>query len=126
MENPPLAGETFAKLLRMKRNIKEIPFGEIRRVLIRSANWVGDAVMSLPAIASIRLSFPGAKISILAKPWVGDLPFFCRTPLRLHGSLSWQEFQKEPDTAPMDEASCSRTRSPLMPPSKEGIKSTII
>ena len=73
MENPPLAGETFAKLLRMKRNIKEIPFGEIRRVLIRSANWVGDAVMSLPAIASIRLSFPGAKISILAKPWVGDL-----------------------------------------------------
>ncbi len=57
----------------MIRKMKEIPFGEIRRVLIRSANWVGDAVMSLPAIASIRLSFPGAKISILAKPWVGDL-----------------------------------------------------
>lgn len=73
MENASLAGETFAKLLRMIEKNKEIPFGKIRRVLIRSANWVGDAVMSLPAIASIRLSFPEAKISILAKPWVGDL-----------------------------------------------------
>lgn len=51
----------------------EIPFGEIRKVLIRSANWVGDAVMSLPAIASIRQGFPRAQISILAKPWVSDL-----------------------------------------------------
>jgi heptosyltransferase-2 len=57
----------------MMKVTKEIPFGEIRRVLIRSANWVGDAVMSLPAIASIRVSFPRAKIVILAKPWVADL-----------------------------------------------------
>ena len=48
-------------------------FKGARKILIRSANWVGDAVMSLPAIASARLSFPGAEISILAKPWVGEL-----------------------------------------------------
>ena len=51
----------------------EIRFPDIKRVLIRSANWVGDAVMSLPAIASVRESLPRAEISILARPWVGDL-----------------------------------------------------
>ncbi len=45
----------------------------IRKILIRSANWVGDAVMSLPAIASVRLTFPQAKIFILAKPWVAEI-----------------------------------------------------
>lgn len=45
----------------------------ITRILIRSANWVGDAVMSLPAIASVRLTFPQAKISILAKHPVAEL-----------------------------------------------------
>ena len=45
----------------------------IRKVLIRSANWVGDAVMSLPAIASVRRTLPRAEISILAKPWVAEI-----------------------------------------------------
>jgi len=51
----------------------KIIFPDIKKVLIRSANWVGDTIMSLPAIASIRLSFPQAEISILAKPWVAGL-----------------------------------------------------
>jgi heptosyltransferase-2 len=46
---------------------------EVRKILIRSANWVGDAVMSLPALASVRQSFPRAEIYILAKPWVAGL-----------------------------------------------------
>jgi len=50
-----------------------IPFLNVQKVLIRSANWVGDAIMSLPAIASVRLSFPRAKIFILAKPWVAEI-----------------------------------------------------
>jgi heptosyltransferase-2 len=45
----------------------------IRKVLIRSANWVGDAVMSLPAIASVRRTLPQAEIFILAKPWVAEI-----------------------------------------------------
>jgi heptosyltransferase-2 len=43
------------------------------RVLIRSANWVGDVVMSLPAIRAIRAQFPHAELVVLAKPWVADL-----------------------------------------------------
>jgi heptosyltransferase II len=46
---------------------------KIRRVLVRTANWVGDAVMTLPALASIREGLPGRHIAVLAKPWVADL-----------------------------------------------------
>ncbi|KPK88631.1 MAG: hypothetical protein AMJ94_14550, partial [Deltaproteobacteria bacterium SM23_61] len=54
------------------------PWGGVRRILIRSANWVGDAVMSLPAIASVCGGLPRAEVTVLAKPWVGDL--FCAFP----------------------------------------------
>ncbi len=40
---------------------------------MRATNWVGDAVMSLPALRAIRERFPAAEISILAKPWVAGL-----------------------------------------------------
>jgi heptosyltransferase-2 len=43
------------------------------KILVRATNWVGDAVMSLPALRALRQRFPGAEISILAKPWVADL-----------------------------------------------------
>lgn len=43
------------------------------RILVRATNWVGDAVMSLPALRVLRERFPRAEISILAKPWVAEL-----------------------------------------------------
>ena len=43
------------------------------KILVRATNWVGDAVMSLPALRALRERFPQARISILAKPWVADL-----------------------------------------------------
>ena len=46
---------------------------EFSKILIRATNWVGDAVMCLPALAAIRKRYPAARISILAKPWVADL-----------------------------------------------------
>jgi heptosyltransferase II len=46
---------------------------EFSNILVRATNWVGDAVMSLPALQALRGRFPGARISILAKPWVADL-----------------------------------------------------
>ena len=46
---------------------------EPRRILIRSTNWIGDAVMSLPALRAIRARFPAAEIAVLARPWVADL-----------------------------------------------------
>jgi len=46
---------------------------EFSNILIRATNWVGDAVMSLPALGAIRARFPKAHIAVLAKPWVADL-----------------------------------------------------
>jgi len=43
------------------------------RILIRVTNWLGDAVMSLPAIRAVRANYPKAEISLLAKPSVADL-----------------------------------------------------
>lgn len=42
-------------------------------ILIRATNWVGDAIMALPAIRAVRLKFPEARISIVARPYVADL-----------------------------------------------------
>src|SRR5436305_10854609 len=44
-----------------------------REILVRATNWVGDAVMSVPALQALRAEYPGARISILAKPWVAGL-----------------------------------------------------
>ena len=44
-----------------------------RRILVRATNWVGDAVLSLPALAAIRDCFPGSHIAVLARPWVAGL-----------------------------------------------------
>ena len=43
------------------------------KILVRAPNWVGDAVMCLPALEAIRKRHPDAQISILARPWVIDL-----------------------------------------------------
>jgi heptosyltransferase II len=43
------------------------------KILVRATNWVGDAVMSLPALAAIRESFSKAEIAVLARPWVADI-----------------------------------------------------
>jgi heptosyltransferase II len=43
------------------------------RILIRSTNWVGDAIMALPALRAVRARFPEAEITILAKPYVAFL-----------------------------------------------------
>jgi heptosyltransferase-2 len=46
---------------------------QFQNILVRATNWVGDAVMSLPALRALRERFPEAQITILAKPWVADL-----------------------------------------------------
>ena len=43
------------------------------RVVVRATNWLGDAVMSLPAIRAIREVFPHAHVAVVARPWVADL-----------------------------------------------------
>ena len=46
------------------------------KILVRAANWVGDAVLSLPALRAIRERNPEAHIAVLARPWVAGL--YCR------------------------------------------------
>jgi heptosyltransferase-2 len=43
------------------------------KVLVRATNWLGDAVMSLPAIRAIRQVFPHALLAVLARPSVAGL-----------------------------------------------------
>jgi heptosyltransferase-2 len=43
------------------------------KILIRATNWVGDAIMALPALRAVRARFPEAEIAILARPYVADI-----------------------------------------------------
>jgi heptosyltransferase-2 len=43
------------------------------KILVRATNWIGDAIMSLPALRALRQRFPDAEITVLAKPWVAAL-----------------------------------------------------
>ncbi len=43
------------------------------KILVRATNWVGDAVMALPALEAIRRREPRAHIAVLARPWVAEL-----------------------------------------------------
>jgi len=54
-------------------NIKKLPREDIDRILIRGTNWIGDAILTLPAVASIRATYPQAHIAMLVKPWVADI-----------------------------------------------------
>ncbi len=45
----------------------------ISRILIRSTNWIGDAVMTTPAMEAVRATFPHAKITVVAPPAVAEL-----------------------------------------------------
>ncbi len=42
-------------------------------VLVRGVNWVGDAVMTMPAIRALRAAMPGRRMTLLVKPWVAGL-----------------------------------------------------
>ena len=45
----------------------------VAKVLVRATNWLGDAVMSLPAVRAMRQVFPDARLAVVARPWVADL-----------------------------------------------------
>lgn len=43
------------------------------KILIRATNWVGDAIMALPALRAVRGRFSDSTIAIVARPYVADL-----------------------------------------------------
>src|SRR5437763_797887 len=47
--------------------------GAAMKVMLRATNWVGDAVMSLPALSALRAARPQDEIVVVARPWVANL-----------------------------------------------------
>ncbi|HRR57007.1 MAG TPA: lipopolysaccharide heptosyltransferase II [Acidobacteriota bacterium] len=42
-------------------------------MVVRATNWVGDVVMSLPALKELRRLFPNTHLAVVARKWVADL-----------------------------------------------------
>lgn len=45
----------------------------IERVVVRGTNWVGDAMMTVPALRALRRLLPHAHITLAARPWAHRL-----------------------------------------------------
>jgi heptosyltransferase II len=45
---------------------QEVP----KNILVRSPNWVGDALLTTPAIHCMKNQFPDSQITVLGRPWV--------------------------------------------------------
>lgn len=43
------------------------------KIMVHVPNWIGDAVISLPALEALRRRYPSAEIVLVAKPWVSEL-----------------------------------------------------
>jgi len=43
------------------------------RIAVRVPNWIGDSVLSIPAIKSLKKNFPSSNIFIVSKSWVKDV-----------------------------------------------------
>ncbi|MGD9344267.1 MAG: lipopolysaccharide heptosyltransferase II [Candidatus Aminicenantes bacterium] len=43
------------------------------KIVIRAPNWIGDAILSLPALASVQKSFPDAEIWVAAPEWTKEI-----------------------------------------------------
>ncbi|HYP54328.1 MAG TPA: lipopolysaccharide heptosyltransferase II, partial [Pyrinomonadaceae bacterium] len=48
---------------------RSIKAESIKRVVVRGANWVGDAVMTVPALRELRRVLPGAHVTLATRPW---------------------------------------------------------
>jgi heptosyltransferase-2 len=51
----------------------ELNSNAIDRIVVRGVNWVGDAVMTIPALRQIRRLFPHAQITLATRPWAKGL-----------------------------------------------------
>ncbi len=45
----------------------------IRRIVVRGTNWVGDAMMTVPALRQLRRLFPNAHITLATRSWAKGL-----------------------------------------------------
>jgi heptosyltransferase-2 len=59
----------------MESNPGHLPSSSLlpRRILVRGVNWLGDAVMTTPALLRLREKFPGAHLAILCPEKLAEL-----------------------------------------------------
>lgn len=53
--------------------MRDIRPEDVRKILVREVNWVGDAVLTLPALEALDRRFPRAEIVVLGRRWVAGL-----------------------------------------------------
>ena len=54
-------------------NGSELQLEQVRRIIVRAPNWIGDVVMSLPALRRLRQVFPNAYITVVTRTSSADL-----------------------------------------------------
>src|SRR5882672_10761609 len=71
----------------------------MNRLVILAPNWLGDAVMALPAIADVRRAAPAAAIAVAARPAIAPLfglvpdvneTIVLERPAALNDVLAWR------------------------------------
>src|SRR5882724_8319513 len=51
----------------------ETNVANVKRIIVRGTNWVGDAMMTLPALRELRRLFPNAHIGLASRSWAKGL-----------------------------------------------------
>ncbi len=62
-----------AKNSPMDSDLSSVPRSLPPKIMVRAPNWVGDAVMAVPALRELRRIFADSKITLVARPWVAGL-----------------------------------------------------
>jgi lipopolysaccharide heptosyltransferase II len=73
----PRAVQMCFEQLRVKRRRQFFPH-QIQSVLVRSVNWLGDAILTLPAVRQLKRFFPHASLTVMALDRVA--PVFSQVP----------------------------------------------
>lgn len=55
------------------KELMKADFGKIDRILVRAVNWVGDTVLTYPAVQRLKTCFPGSHLAILVRDRLVDL-----------------------------------------------------
>jgi heptosyltransferase-2 len=53
--------------------MKNFATDNMKRIVVRGTNWVGDAVMGVPALRELRRLFPEGHITLVVRPWAEGL-----------------------------------------------------
>ena len=67
--------------------MEEQRVADVRRLIVRVPNWLGDAVMALPALGALRRHFAGAHLTIVARASIAPL-FATETDARPDGVVA--------------------------------------